>query len=177
MTIAITGLGWQATVHQQQRTSNEQTLADVPQFRPPVAAGNATAQQNSQGNTAQQDAEDAREEAFAKLKVQLQNPEPAASQQGNVATTETSSARQAFHDYMEKTPGELIKEKLLRELGLTEDEYNALPPEQRKKIDQQLAQRMQEDVEIKTQAKINAQAAPRETAEDEQDLAARTVQA
>lgn len=177
MTVAINGLGSQAAVHQQQRTSNEQTPADVPRFHPPVAAGNATAQQNSQGNTAQQDAEDAREEAFAKLKVLLQNPGATANQPGDAATAETSSARQAFHDYMNKTPGEMIKEKLLHELGLTEDEYNALPPEQKEKIDQQLAQRMQEDVEIKTQAKIDAQATTRETAEDEQDLTARTVQA
>jgi len=174
MSIAINGLGWQALVHQQQRTSNEQSPTDVPQFRPVIAAGNATAQQDSRGNTAQQNAEDAREEAFARLKVQLHNPEAAASPPGDRATAQTSSARQAFDDYMNKTPGEMIKEKLLRELGMTEDEYNALPPEQKEKVAQQLAQRMQEDVEIKTQAKIDAQATARETTEDGQDLTART---
>ena len=174
MSIAINGLGWQAVVHQQQRTSNEQTPTNGPQLSPLMVASNATAQHGSRGNTAQQNAEDAREEAFARLKVMLNNPEAAGSPPGDRATAETSSARQAFDDYMNKTPGEMIKEKLLRELGMTEDEYNALPPEQKEKVAQQLAQRMQEDVEIKTQAKIDAQATARETTEDGQDLTART---
>ena len=55
---------------------------------------------------------------------------------------------------MAKSPEEKIREKYLAELGLSEEEYNALPPEQKEKIDQQIAQRMQEDVELKTQAKM-----------------------
>ncbi|MFB2602523.1 hypothetical protein ACE04B_10940 [Rhizobium phaseoli] len=50
----------------------------------------------------------------------------------------------------------MIKEKLLRELGLTEDDYNALPPEKKELVDQQIAQRMKDDVEAKTLAKVDA---------------------
>jgi hypothetical protein len=40
---------------------------------------------------------------------------------------------------------------------MTEAAYNALPPEQQAKVDEQIAQRMKEDVEIKTQAKLVGQ--------------------
>ncbi|MBA6137319.1 hypothetical protein ACF8R4_10430 [Pseudomonas sp. FYR_2] len=156
MTIALNGLGWQAAVHQQQRTSGVDPAAgDMLQFHLPVVASNATAQQGSE-NTSQQDAEDAREEAFAKLKLQLQNPGTSIGPSADASTEVTSSARQAFHDFMSKSPAEMIKEKLLRELGLTEDDYNALPPEKKELVDQQIAQRMKDDVEAKTQAKVDA---------------------
>ena len=72
---------------------------------------------------------------------------------------------------MSKSPAEMIKEKLLRELGLTEDEYNALPPEKKELVDQQIAQRMKDDIEAKALAKTNTQS----TGEDENALAARQV--
>ena len=49
MTIALNGLGWQAAVHQQQRTSGVDPAAgDMLQFHLPVVARNATAQQGSE---------------------------------------------------------------------------------------------------------------------------------
>jgi hypothetical protein len=53
----------------------------------------------------------------------------------------SKTARQEFHDFMSKSPGEMIKEKLLREIGLTEEEYDALPPEMKAKVDELIAQR------------------------------------
>ncbi|GLO23905.1 hypothetical protein [Pseudomonas putida] len=175
MTIALNGLGWQATVHQHQRASNDQAPVDVPQFRTPVVASNATAQQGRQGNTSQQDAEDAREQAFAKLKVQLQNPGSGLGQPADVDTEETSSARQDFQDLMSKSPAEMIKEKLLRELGMTQDEYDALPPEKKALVDQQIAQRMKDDIEAKTLEKVDARTTTRATGEDQDALAASQV--
>ncbi|MGJ7552065.1 hypothetical protein [Pseudomonas alloputida] len=162
MAITLNGLGWQATVHQQQRINHDQAQAELVPFRAPLATSNASAQQNSQGSTSQQNADDAREEAFAKLKVMLQNPDLAARQQAGASTPVTSDAVQDFRDYMAKSPGEKIKEKILQELGMTEDEYNALPPEQQAKVDEQIAQRMKEDVEIKAQAKVAGQTAQTE---------------
>ncbi|MBO9550297.1 hypothetical protein [Pseudomonas sp.] len=157
MAITLNGLGWQATAHLQQRINHDQAQAELVPFRAPLATRNASAQQNSQGSTSQQNADDAREEAFAKLKVMLQNPDLAARQQASASTQETSDAVQDFRDYMAKSPEEKIKEKILQELGMTEDEYNALPPEQQAKIDDQIARRMKEDIEIKTQAKMAGQ--------------------
>jgi len=158
MAITLNGLGWQATVQQQQRINHDQAQAELVPLRAPLATSNASAQQNSQGSTAQQNADDAREEAFAKLKVMLQNPDLAARQQASASTQETGDALQEFRDYMAKSPEEKIKEKMLQELGMTVEEFNALPPEQQAKIGEQIAQRIKEEIVMKTQAKVAEQA-------------------
>ncbi|MBV4508093.1 hypothetical protein HU751_024995 [Pseudomonas sp. BW13M1] len=157
MFITANGLGWQA-VQQQQRTGNDQSAASLVPFQQVIASGKASAQQDSQGSTSEQQAEDNRKEAFAKLMVMLQNPDAAKREQVSVGKQEGTGALQEFRDYMAKSPAEKIKEKLLAELGLTEEEYDALPPERKMIIDQQIAQRMQEEAEMKTQAKLEQQA-------------------
>ncbi|MCG8293009.1 hypothetical protein [Pseudomonas entomophila] len=158
MLITPTGLGWQPAVQPQNRTGSEQApVAFMPTFQV-AATGNTAAQQNSQGSASQQNAEDNRKEAFAKLMVMLQNPDAAARQQASVGKQEESTATQDFHDYMAKSPAEKIKEKFLQEMGLTEEEYNALPPEQKAKIDEQIVRRIQDDVKEKAQAKLEQQA-------------------
>lgn len=158
MVISLNGLGWQTAVQQQQRVSNEAALADFMPVRPPVATSTTSSQQNSQGSTTQQNAEQAREEAFAKLKVLLQNPDEIARQQASVGEQEQGSAVQEFRDYMALTPEEKIQQKVLQELGLTVEEYNAMPPEQKAVITEQIAQRVKEEVQIKTEAKLQQQA-------------------
>lgn len=99
------------------------------------------------------------------------------------ATTETiigeplppKTARQEFHDFMSKSPGEMIKEKLLREIGLTEEEYDALPPEMKAKVDELIAQRMKEDIERKIEEKAQEQVAKVDGGLDEEQQAARPV--
>lgn len=158
MLISSTGLNWQANIAQQNRVSNELAVAEGVQVRAPVATNNASAQQNSQGNTAQQNAEDARAEAFAKLKVALQNPDIAARQQASINQQDTSDAVREFREYMAKTPEQKVQEKVLAELGMTAEEFEALPPEQKAKIGEQIAQRIKEDIEMDTQAKVQQQA-------------------
>ncbi|MCE1115770.1 MULTISPECIES: hypothetical protein [Pseudomonas] len=158
MLTSVTGMPWQPAVQPSSRTGNEQALAQALPFQPITVADGAAAQQNSQGSTSQQNSEDNRKEAFAKLMVMLQNPDVAARQQSSVGKQEQSNAMQEFRDYMDKSPAEKIKEKYLQELGLSEDEYNALPPEKKARIDEQIAQRMQEDVESKALASLGQQA-------------------
>ncbi|WP_194787973.1 hypothetical protein [Pseudomonas sp. UFMG81] len=158
MLISANGLSWQAPIQSYNRIASDQSLAPLAAFEPVAAPGNSTAQQGSQGSTSQQNTEDNRKEAFAKLMVMLQNPDVAARQQASIGEQKETDAAQAFRDYMAKSPEEKIKEKILQELGLTEDEYNALPPERKAIVDQQIAQRMKEDVEMKTQAKLEQQA-------------------
>lgn len=154
--ISISGLGWQNFVQQAQRSSTDQGTAEILQFPQPVATSKAATEQNSQGSTSQQNAEDARQEAFAKLKVLLQNPDVAARLNASASTQRptATTAAEAFREYMDKSPEEMIKAKFLAEMGMTEDEYNALPPEQKEKVDEQIAQRLQDDIEMKTQAKV-----------------------
>ncbi|QXH58105.1 hypothetical protein [Pseudomonas maumuensis] len=157
MLITANGLGWQA-VQQQQRNVLELPATQTPALQPLMASAKSSAQQNNQGSTSQQHAEDNRKEAFAKLVVMLQNPDVAKREQASVGKQEESSALQEFRDYMAKSPAEKIKEKMLQEMGLTAEEYDALPPEQKARIDEQIAQRLQEEVERTTQAKLEQQA-------------------
>ena len=81
----VNGVGWQQQVINPLRGTSEATAEPQAQYRPPVATSGAAAQQQNRGNTAQQHADDAREEAFAKLKVQLQNPDVARREQAGKA--------------------------------------------------------------------------------------------
>lgn len=155
--ITLTGSGWGPALQQQNRINIEQPLAQVLPLRAPLAASNTTSQQNSQGSTSQQNAENAREEAFARLKVLLQNPDIAARQQAGASAQEPSSATQDFRDYMAKTPEQKMQEKVLAELGMTPEEFEALPPEQKEKVSEQIAQRIKEEIALKTHAEVQEQ--------------------
>ncbi|MBM3109091.1 hypothetical protein [Pseudomonas arcuscaelestis] len=154
----VNGVGWQQQVINPLRGTSEATAEPQAQYRPPVATSGAAAQQQNRGNTAQQHADDAREEAFAKLKVQLQNPDVARREQAGAAAADapTTSAAQEFRDYMALSPAEKIKLKLLNELGITEEEFNALPPEQREIIGRKIAELLNKETELQSLATLNA---------------------
>ncbi|QBF25822.1 hypothetical protein EXN22_09000 [Pseudomonas tructae] len=127
------------------------------QFRPPVPVSGSNRQQHNQANTSQQSADDAREEAFAKFKVQLQNPDVQMREQASIGTTETGkSAVQEFRDYMALSPAEKIKLKLLNELGISQEEFEALPPAEKDKIERKIAEQMKKQTELESLASLNA---------------------
>ncbi|MGN7443858.1 hypothetical protein [Pseudomonas lactis] len=92
-------------------------------------------------------ASDRIDEAFAKTRVQLQ------------ATT--NGARAEFTEYMSKSPAERIREQLLKEQGLTEEQVQALPQEQQDAIAKQVAERLKEQQQQQVAAK--AAASPAQT--------------
>ncbi|MTI09121.1 hypothetical protein [Curvivirga aplysinae] len=61
-----------------------------------------------------------------------------------------ASARNWFLDYMQKTPEERYFEDLLRELGMTPEEYAALSQEEKLEVDKKIEERMKKDVEENT---------------------------
>ncbi|WP_327440015.1 hypothetical protein [Pseudomonas donghuensis] len=135
----------------------EAAAAEQAQFRPPVPISSADRQQHSHANTSQQSAEDAREEAFAKLKVQLQNPDVDMREQASIGNSETGkSAAQEFRDYMALSPAEKIKLKLLNELGISKEEFEALPPAEKDKIERKIAEQMKKQTELESLASLNA---------------------
>ncbi|MFL6606845.1 MAG: hypothetical protein ACJ8HF_01295 [Pseudomonas sp.] len=77
------------------------------------------------------------DEAFAKTRVQLQTV-------GSSALEDTSSAMAQFKDYMSKTPEERLRDSILEEMGITEEEYEAMPPEKQLAVGEEIAQRMQD---------------------------------
>lgn len=153
----INATGWQPLAINPLRSTAEAGAEQQAHFRAPVAANGAGAHQQSRGNTAQQNAEDAREEAFAKLKVQLQNPDSSRREQASIARSDapTSSAAQEFRDYMALSPAEKIKLKLLNELGITQEEFDAMPPEEQKKIELKIAEQLKKENELQSLATLN----------------------
>jgi hypothetical protein len=77
------------------------------------------------------------DEAFAKTRVQLQTV-------GSSAPAEAGSAMAQFKDYMSKTPEQRLRDSILKEMGITEEEYAAMPPEKQLAVGEEIAQRMQD---------------------------------
>jgi hypothetical protein len=67
-------------------------------------------------------------------------------------TAAKSSAADEFQKYVEMSPAEKIRYNMLQDLGLTEDELKALPPQEQDKIETAIADR------IKLQLGVNADA-------------------
>lgn len=115
---------------------------------------------------AQRDA--AYDEAFARMRVNLQGGTAAAT--GNQTTDDVyadagaaaasvdkparSAAAQEFHDYMDKSAGEKMRDKILKEMGLTEEDIDAMPPEKQEQIEKQIAQRMAELAAIQQEEEL-----------------------
>lgn len=92
------------------------------------------------------------DEAFARLKVGLQNSgnprddvyPDAESAAASVEKPTASKASEEFHAYMEKSDSEKMRDKILKQMGLTEEELEAMPPEKREQVEKMIAQRMTE---------------------------------
>lgn len=103
-------------------------------------------------------ARQATEEGFARLRVALQN-----ASDGKVETSVSSplgdeggnAALEAFKAYMAMTPAEKMRDSILKEIGMTEEEIEALPPEQQKAVEEEIAQRMEERAKMQAQSEDN----------------------
>ncbi|MEH6631299.1 MAG: hypothetical protein V7776_10750 [Halopseudomonas aestusnigri] len=61
-------------------------------------------------------------------------------------STSHSDAVEAYRELVGKTPGERMRAQVLRSLGMTEEELEQLPPEERKKIEEKITQLIDEKV-------------------------------
>ncbi|VVN93439.1 hypothetical protein PS723_06615 [Pseudomonas fluorescens] len=85
--------------------------------------------------------------AFAKTRVLLQANPPA------TGTPETSTAPEGgalaeFKDYMSKSPEERMRDSILKELGITEEEFEQMPPEKQQAIGQEIARLLQDKIKL-----------------------------
>ena len=139
--------------------TNTQAVSTVQQIkRPDMDPANAAASalysgalQGAQPGTAMPAAQkeldkagDRIDEAFAKTRVQLQTTAP------------TSGARAEFTEYMSNSPAERIREQLLKEQGMTEEQVQALPQERQDAIASQVAERLKEQQQQQVAAKTAA---------------------
>jgi len=85
------------------------------------------------------------DEAFAKTRVQLSAAESASAKS---AKGSAMSGADEFKAYMSKTPEERYRDSILKEMGLTEEEVEAMPPEQQQALAQEIAQRVEDKMKM-----------------------------
>ena len=86
------------------------------------------------------------DEAFAKTRVGLQSTD---------TTVAAKTATDEFKDYMSKTPEQRLRDSILQEMGLTEDDIKAMPPEKQLAIGKEIAERLQDKVKLAQVEKDN----------------------
>lgn len=59
------------------------------------------------------------------------------------------TAEEKFLDYAKKSPAEKIRDALLQSIGVTEDEMKNMTPEQRKEVEQKIADKIKETLQQK----------------------------
>jgi hypothetical protein len=66
-----------------------------------------------------------------------------------------------FHAYMSKTPEQRMREAILKEMGLTEEDLKAMPPEKRKAVEAAITEKIRDRMEAQLKEKADAIAAKR----------------
>ena len=127
-----------------------------------VQAQTAQVQQSATQRVTQQVSEaskisDKVDEAFAKTRVGLQMvsgklPDDVIAR----FTGGSSSASADFKDWMSKSPEERIQDAILEEMGLTKEEVAQMPPEQQQAVAEEIAERMQDKIELAQAEKADA---------------------
>lgn len=80
------------------------------------------------------------------------------SQTKKTSETTKETVIAAFQDYMNKTPAERMRAQILGEMGITEEELAALPPEERRKIEEKITAMMRERFEEQTRKQMEKSA-------------------
>jgi hypothetical protein len=117
-----------------------------------VQAQTTQVQESATGQATQQVSEATRisdnvDEAFAKTRVNLQAVN-APLPDDIKDRIKDGSATSEFKEYMSKTPEQRMHDAILKEMGLTQEEVDQMPPEKQKAIGEEIAQRMQDKAEI-----------------------------
>jgi hypothetical protein len=80
-----------------------------------------------------------------------------APRQGRLATPlGKQSAEDAFMAEVSKSPAERMQEAILKSLGITPEEYENMPPEEKKAVDQKFADVMKQRMEEQRDAQPGA---------------------
>lgn len=67
--------------------------------------------------------------------------EPKMSREARIKAA-NDAAREEFFEYMRMTPAQRMREAILREMGLSEEALESLPPEEREKVEAEIAERI-----------------------------------
>ncbi|WP_347901597.1 hypothetical protein [Pseudomonas purpurea] len=106
---------------------------------------------NIQGTAATQHASttvaDNVDAAFAKTRVLLQTTDPVSSTPQTTTATD-SAAMTEFKEYMSKSPEQRMRDSILKELGITEEDLANMSPEKQLAIGKEIAQRIEDKMKM-----------------------------
>ncbi|MFI8479090.1 hypothetical protein ACIGCM_00760 [Pseudomonas sp. NPDC078700] len=91
------------------------------------------------------------DDGFAKLRLGMQNLGIGTAESSLLTESSSGSGSAAldeFKKYMDMTPAEKMRDSILKELGLTEEELDAMPPEQQTAVEEKIVQRIKERSEV-----------------------------
>ena len=88
------------------------------------------------------------QQAMAQATTQRDTQSTSSSQKttSTTPTAPTKSARDELFEFLKKSPEQRLREKILREMGLTEDQLAALPPEEREKVEKEITERIRQQL-------------------------------
>ena len=85
--------------------------------------------------------------ATSPVAAAAQKPATSASAAEPEASSEKSAA-QEFRDYMAMSDAEKMRAAVLKEMGLTEEEFEQLPPEEQLAIEQKIVERLKQETGV-----------------------------
>ncbi|MHC8365688.1 hypothetical protein ACYZT9_07320 [Pseudomonas sp. ZT5P21] len=91
------------------------------------------------------------DEAFAKTRVALQ-----VTESSTVPKAGESTAMADFKGYMSKTPEQRLRDSILEEMGISEEDLKAMPPEKQLAIGKEIADRLQDKIKLAQAEKENS---------------------
>lgn len=121
-------------------------------------------QESATGQATQQVSEATRisdnvDEAFAKTRVNLQAVN-APLPDDVKDRIKDGSATSEFKEYMSKSPEQRMRDSILEEMGLTQEEVDKMPPEKQQAIGEEIAKRMEDKREIAAAEKAQKDGGP-----------------
>jgi hypothetical protein len=128
----------------------QNTVAQIKQDSTNVQASGLTSatQQVSAASTISDNVD----EAFAKTRVGLQTAVP----DDSTTKSTDSTAMTDFKDYMSKSPEQRMRDSILKDMGITEDQLSAMSPSQQLAIGKEIAQRLEDKMKVAQTEKANS---------------------
>lgn len=112
--------------------------------------------------------------------IQARSEENIAAHNAKISPASASDSKAEFKEFMSKDSSERMREQVLLALGLTEEELDAMPPEERQKVELKIAAIIEEKIRMATEEQLeksavsgdaDADATVQEVAEAQQEIA------
>ena len=105
-------------------------------------------------------------------RVKAKSQENIAAHNAAISSPDAPDAKAEFLDFMGKDNAERMREQVLLALGITEEELEAMPPEERQKVEMKIAAIIEEKIRLATEEQLEKSAIPDDEAQKDDWLSA-----